>query len=432
MLSIERRSSALLGLCTAGVLLSTALGGSLADAAPGKLLWEDVVSGTAGAGEARAVTARDGKVFAGGDITNLGEPGLFAVRAYDERTGALLWSDQPGGTREDEVESIHAFAHVVVVCGAFDGSQFGVIAYDSDTGARLWSDESVQGVAKGCNGAHGTLYAVGGAFAAATGFDFVVRAYDARTGVVLWEDRYDGGGGVTDLADAAAIRSGKLYVSGVIQQTPGDEDMIVRRYDAATGALDWQQTFAGPGGERDEGIAIAAGAQRVFVTGFASHVAGTSEWTVQAFDAGTGAPLWADFRAGEEAHDIALRRGRVVAAGENRDDLDDAVVRAYDAATGAVIWDQRADGNLTRVESIDTDEHFAYWGGAVRASFSSPASLIVRAVDLDTGATAWESVRTDAWGRDVVVDDGRLFVAGFTGGGAIDDFLVRAYRAANR
>ena len=116
------------------VALSTS-GWSDLGAAPGDLLWEDTFAGSSGVGDsALAVSVFGAQVFAAGFIQSSGD-GKFAVRAYDARSGELIWADQPSSTGpEDQASAVHAFANEVAVCGVLDDGKFGGIAYDRHTG----------------------------------------------------------------------------------------------------------------------------------------------------------------------------------------------------------------------------------------------------------------------------------------------------------
>jgi outer membrane protein assembly factor BamB len=416
-----------------GLLAMSTSGWSYSGGAPGDLLWEDTVAGSHGGGDtALAVSVFGAQVFAAGFIQSLGE-GKFAVRAYDAQSGELIWADQPSSTGpEDQAADVHAFANEVAVCGVLDDGKFAVLAYDRHTGGLLWEDRSVGGKANACEGHGGKLFAVGTTLSSATGFDFSIRAYEARTGVLLWEDRFDGGAAVADVANALSVAGGQLYVVGRIQQTAGDDDLLIRRYDLNTGALIWQQVFAGPAGERDDGIAVAIGRHRVFVGGFAAHVPGVSQWAVHAYRASTGELVWSDYRDGEQVAAITARGDGVIAAGQQG---DRAVVRAYDAATGILLWDDVL-GQNSIAAAVDTDHRFAYWGGQTETSTGGNPALIVRAVDLETGAIAWQDVGPQAGGRvnDLAVTAQRVVAVGHTTvgpgvpqSGSVGDFLVRAY-----
>jgi outer membrane protein assembly factor BamB len=396
-----------------------------AGAAPGDLKWEDTFDGSlASSDTARAIDARNGRVFAAGDVQS-SEPGIFAVRAYSSETGTLLWSAQPGSGTNDEAHAVHASHNVVAVCGRLNDAEFGVVAYDQVTGGEAWRDTGTPGEARACKGESGRLIAAGLVFDEVTGPDVLVRAYDVATGVVLWEDRFDGGGNVADFANAVAIADGQLYVTGAVQQTPGNDDIFVRRYDAATGALAWQQLYSGSGGERDDAQAIAVAGNRVFVGGQATGARASSSLII-AFRTETGTRLWADSHRDEVVNALAAVGGRVIAASGPQVDATSAVVRAYDVRSGRLEW-ARSEGAAGAAVTVDTDDQYAYWGGWT-AGADSFDTLFVQAVHVATGQTAWEDARANARAFELVVEGGGVFVAGsaVVSSGAPGDFLVRA------
>ena len=397
--------------------LSTS-GWSYSGAAPGDLVWEDTFAGSRGVSDtALAVSVFGAQVFAAGFIqSSVPGDGPFAVRAYSAQSGELIWADQPSSTgAEDKASDVHAFANEVAVCGALDDFKFAVLAYDRHKGGLLWEDRSVPGKANACEGHGGKLFAVGTTLSSATGFDFSIRAYDARTGVLLWEDRFDGGAAVADIANSLSVAGGQLYVVGRIQQTAGDNDLLIRRYDPNTGALIWHQVFAGPAGELDDGIAVAIGRHRVFVAGVAAHVPGVSQWAVQAYRASTGELVWSDYRDDEEVAAITARGDSVIAAGQQD---GRAVVRAYDAATGNLLWDDMLGQSSSVAAAVDTDHRFVYWGGQTETSTGGQPAFIVRAVDLGTGAIAWQDVfgspQTGGRVNDLAVTAQRVVAVGHT------------------
>ena len=64
-----------------------------AGTAAGDLLWQDQVDFAGGADVALAVAADAGRVVAVGSAQNHAGNTDFVVRAYDGKTGALLWKD---------------------------------------------------------------------------------------------------------------------------------------------------------------------------------------------------------------------------------------------------------------------------------------------------------------------------------------------------
>ncbi len=406
-----------------------------ANAASSDLLWQDVVDGGLDVSDtAEAVAVFGGTVYAAGFIETSGISS-FAVRAYNAKTGDLLWADQPDGEPgQDIANDVHASANGVVVCGVTDEGKFGVRVHDVRDGHLLWEDRSQSGSAAACDADENIVFVVGSIRSSEDNPDFAVRAYDSATGVLLWEDQLDGGAEVADQAHALSISAGRLYVVGGIQQVAGDDDMVIRSYDAGTGALIWHQVFAGAAGERDEAFAVTVGPHRVFVSGVASLATGAlgNTWAVQAYRADTGKLLWADYHEQQEVNDIIVQDKRVIAVGQRQ--AGPAVVRAYDVVSGDILWRNSFGSSFSAAMAIDTDGQLAYLGGYVRSSSVGAPAFTVRAVDLITGATVWQNrfKSSKAGGRvnDIVVDSNRVYAVGLTQDAVtteVKDFLVRVY-----
>ena len=411
-----------------------------ANAAGGDVLWHDMVDGGAKAGDiAHAVTVFGGMVFAAGELQKLGISS-FAVRAYDSATGTLVWSDRPAGEPgQDLASDVDASEQGVVVCGTVSeagAGKFGVRFYGLTDGHLIWEDQSQFGSADACDVLGTTVYVAGNIRNSTTGPDFTVRAYDSATGVLLWEDQFDGGAEVGDFAHAFSIASGRLYAVGRMQQTASNDDIVIRSYDAHTGALIWHQVFAGPAGESDEAFDVAVGQNRVFVAGRASFVPDLSgvTWAVQAYSADTGKLLWADYHERQEVNDIVLQDERVIAVGTRQG--GPAVVRGYDATSGNILWRNSFGGTFSEAMAVDTNGQLAYVGGHVRRTTAEVAIWTVRAVDLTTGASIWQDrFKTSKSGgrvRDLVVASGRVYAVGLTEDAvtrSVKDFFMRVYDA---
>ena len=162
------------------------------------------------------------------------------VRAYDARTGELLWDDQ----------------------------------FDYGGGIKGALDIAAQG---------GIVYAAGSGRTAGGGDEWVVRAYDAWTGELLWDDQFDNG----NEACAIAAQGGRVYAAGSGRTAGFDDEWVVRAYDARTGELLWDDQFDKGGGD-NEAFAIAVQGGRVYAAGRGETAGGAREWVVRAYDDFTG------------------------------------------------------------------------------------------------------------------------------------------------
>ena len=256
---IDRLTRLLIAL-VGGVLLATAVW-----AIGGDLLWQDRVDKAAASDGAFAIAVQGARVFAAGFVAADGSCNRsdvigncdYSVRAYEAKTGHLLW--------EDQVDKAEGFdlALAVAVRG---GRVF----------AAGWVD------------ADGSCIPL----AEAGNCDFFVRAYEAKTGHLLWEDQFDGAGD-HDLAGTIAAGGGQVFAGGVVTNAAGDGDWLVRAYEAKTGILLWQDQFDKAGGT-DEVLSIAVREGRVFTAGCARNAAGNFDYIVRTYDAKNGTLLWQD------------------------------------------------------------------------------------------------------------------------------------------
>ena len=324
-----------------------------ARAAGGNLLWEDQFDGMAHSFDsAQAVTTLGAQVFVAGLVRNSSSSiGItdFAVRAYDAKTGELLWQDAINGGQLSGAYAIAASGGRVFVGGVFQdvSSAFVLRAYDANTGTLLWNDVVIAEV--GCSrnfsiAADGNnVFAVG-----CLAGNFGVRAYDAKAGQLLWEDRVGVDG---DTALAVAVQGNSIFVAGHIENGGSSHGITVRTYNAKTGELLWQAS--GTEGLEDT-LAIVVQGNRVFTAGHANITISTGrvDFIVNAYDTKAGNLLWKDridstANGAGEARDITVSGGRVYAVGWSRTSKtgDNFVVRAYDANTGALRWEDIVSGS---------------------------------------------------------------------------------------
>ncbi len=328
----------------------------------GDTLWEDRL-GTANAFDrSQDVTVDAGRVFASGWIFTPAQGFDFVVRAYDLNSGAFLWDrrvDRGGVNEFAEGVVAHGGRVFAVgrVLGATGSSDFALLAFDARTGAALW--ESVTDpsglqrvdVAFAVR-ARGDAVFVAGTIFRGTRRSLLVRAHDARTGVILWEDKVDDVTNEWQRNRALAVDGNLLFVGGMSLNTPNISDFMVRAYDVQTGALAWvdqvdQQAF-------ESATALSVGESRLFAVGwdcddngFNCHV------VVRSYNARTGALLWQD-RFNEPGGDVAAtintavleaHGGQVFVGGGvlNTSGRLEWTLRAYDAQTGTLGWEDRVD-----------------------------------------------------------------------------------------
>ena len=112
------------------------------------------------------------------------------------------------------------------------------VAYNSSTGAKLWT--------KIYNGPDHSIAVSPDGTKVYGGSDgaFASGAYDASTGAKLWAKVYDGSGSSSSIA--ASPDGTKVFVTGQVADPGGGADYATVAYDAFTGAELWAKRYHGP------------------------------------------------------------------------------------------------------------------------------------------------------------------------------------------
>jgi DNA-binding beta-propeller fold protein YncE len=195
-----------------------------------------------------------------------------------------------------------------------------------------------------------TVFVTGNSFGGASGTDYGTVAYDAATGAQRWASRYSGPASHVDYANSVAVSpdGATVYVTGTSQGATSGQDYTTLAYNAATGAQLWARRYNGPANGDDSAskLAVSPGGATVFVTGLSQGASGFNYATV-AYNAATGARRWvrrAPANRDDRGSSLAVSPGgaTVFVAGTSRgaSNLDYATI-AYNAATGARRWASR-------------------------------------------------------------------------------------------
>ena len=182
----------------------------------------------------------------------------------------------------------------------------------------------------------------------------------------------------------------------------------------------WKETLPPEGAFESIASDVEAANGRVFASGWVQSAAAGFEWSVRAYDAGSGAVLWTDRVSSPRRQAFAQATiatdDRVVTTGVIRSPTStDWLVRGYDAATGALRWsDTRDRGGFDAARVVARDAGVAYVAG-----FSSAVDdrIELVAYDLDTGAVRWSrsDVLVGRWVDEVTgiaVADGTVAIVG--------------------
>ena len=343
------------------------------NAATGAKLWDVAYDGLAdfGAGlNAVAVSPEGSKVFVAGYAVGATSGADYATVAYDASSGAELWDKTYAGPQTSDVfdDFIHDIAvtpaGTVVVTGQSAGGtdlDYATIAYAGSTGARLWI-KRFDGPASGDDIAFALAESPDGSRVFVTGrsrsltFDYTTIAYASSTGTRVWRKRYDGPGHFDDSAFAIAVApdSSAVFVTGGSGQTTSDFGTVA--YDASTGALLWAKLYDGRanGGDSAYSVGTSPDGKAVFVTG------GTEEgFATVAYDAETAARLWArNGLVGGLARALAVspNGGEVVVTGGDSPNFADRdyLTVSYDQSTGAKLWSRRYDGPANYQDNVSS------------------------------------------------------------------------------
>jgi hypothetical protein len=256
----------------------------------------------------------------------------IATVAYDSATGTQLWVTRYNGPQQ-HFDQPHAIAvsqdgrHVFVsgiqnwdIINNYElVGDYVTIAYDAETGAQLWATgyQAPGPYPTRCCGVNHTQYSsalalvvspdgsavyVTGASGQSPGDGpmeaFTTVAYDAATGAQLWVRRYDAASGnnATGLAIAVSPNGKTVYTTGFGGVGPNHSEVVSFAYDAATGADVWaaHDDYGNSNANVGRSIAISRGGSRIYVSGEEDQqaISQTSNYGVIAYEAGTGTPLW--------------------------------------------------------------------------------------------------------------------------------------------
>jgi hypothetical protein len=239
----------------------------------------------------------------------------YATIAYDAATGERLWlrryhrPDDPVLVGADHAEALGvspdgSFVFVTGTSGT-TSVHLTTVAYDAATGARVWLHRSEAGFGSASSldvSPDGSrVYVTGnGKIEGSADYDYTTVAYDAFTGIRLWVSRYERAGDGWDLPGALQVApdGSAVFVTGTSIGSSTAEDYATVAYDATSGATLWASRYNGSGGYYDfaRAIGVSPDGSQVFVTG--SSVGSVTiegydeDYATLAYDATTGARIW--------------------------------------------------------------------------------------------------------------------------------------------
>ena len=293
--------------------------------------------------------------------------------------------------------------------GAVARMSYLTIAYNAATGARLWhqryngpgnGNDAAQAIAVSPDG--GTVFVTGYSAGGTTHMDYATIAYNATTGTRLWAQRYNGPGNGNDAAQAIAVspRGGAVFVTGYSTGSDGAYHYATIAYDAATGARLWAQRYNGPFlVDEANSVAVSPDGATVFVTGQSGGTGGFDYATV-AYNATTGAQLWLQRYHGpgngsdSVANSVAVSPsgGTVFVTGYSSDVWYAIVTIAYNATTGAQLWVQQYNGPFSSYASsvaVSPDGATVVVTGESYIAAQQGPTYVTIAYNATTGAQLW-------------------------------------------
>ncbi|HEY2308706.1 MAG TPA: PQQ-binding-like beta-propeller repeat protein [Streptosporangiaceae bacterium] len=233
----------------------------------------------------------------------------------------------------------------------------------SGPGAQLWVSR-YNGLANGGDGAHSvavspdgnTVYVTGYTAMSSSTYDYGTVAYDTATGAQLWASQYGPANGSAE--QVAVSPDGKeVFVTGRSTGQGSNYDYATVAYNAASGAQLWASRYNGPASNYDAAAALAVSPDgtTVLVTGTSWSATSGEDYVTIAYDAATGAQLWSERYNGpgnrnDVADSVAVAPGgdAVYVTGTSQDTSSgyDYATVAYSTTTGAQLWLSRFSGPL--------------------------------------------------------------------------------------
>ena len=423
------------------------------------------VAGGGGHAAAMAVSPGGRRVFVAGDSFAAPSDSDYAVVAYNAATGARQWvrrySSSPGVIAIASSVAVSPSGKAVYVTG-YSGNGYATVAYNAATGARQWvsryngpasSDNLAAGLTVGPGGK--TVYVTGSSFSS-SGWAYATVAYNAATGAQRWAVRDSGNGSDNAHAVAVSPGGGTVLVTGS-GYTGTSTDYLTVAYDTATGAQRWTARYSGPVGDSiPSAMTFSPSGKTAFVTGDSRGATSGHDYATVAYNTATGAQLWTRRYNGpanrdDSAASVAVTPGggKVLVTGYSQSAATgaDYATVAYNAVTGAQLWARRYSGPARLDDeassvAVSPGGRTAYVTGysGVRISGLENASLIsdyaTVAYDIGTGAQRWVRryngpARRDDEATSVTVSPtgSRVFVTGFSvAATARPDFATIAYR----
>jgi hypothetical protein len=309
-----------------------------------------------------------------GEITDAATDGGLAilvtsdvVYAFDETTGAQLWSVAHGYEGWPEIVAIEN--NIIVL--SVDNSLIGVSV---GTGSIAWKQTlPVSSVSDWENISGGPLVALGRP--ETEGADVQALGIDKATGTLLWQ---------TAVGQTAASTGGTLELAGngsgvIAAEVLTDATAALVALNGTTGASLWSAPLANDGTYGRTYVTNGAQPAVIYATGGSLDVKSAT-----GYDAASGAVRWQNETIGTDA--ILADDTHLVGAGPTLSYLNALVM--VDGETGEMIWAQYealVDGSFSGSAQVFIDEVI------FTPSLQEEPAPTVTAVDLATGTVTWSN-----------------------------------------
>ncbi len=221
----------------------------------------------------------------------------------------------------------------------------------------------------------GNVCVTGSSWSSSSANDLLTIAYDP-SGESLWVARYDGAAQGDDQGRAIVARGDDVFVTGGCSDASLWTDMLTVCYDAA-GNQRWAVLYDGPSSGNDYGLALTTDADgNVYAAGYTSGDTTFWEMLLVKYDP-VGSEAWASICATiDEDYCVGVAadgRGHVYTVGNSGSPYVlnwDYVTIKYDATNGETLWTRRYNGpadehDEARAIAVDRDGNVIVTGSSM-------------------------------------------------------------------
>lgn len=421
------------------VLLISLLGLPIfaADLPPGVFMWQDTTDH--GFDDNTRSVAISGTMAFAASLYGAPGGGLdFSIKAFEASTGRVLWEDHvPAATSINADVFITASGDKLFALGYVPGdnvssSDIFMRGYDLVSGHVLWSNYWTAGrdnLPKGgiaVNNGRVTFVGYGNNANPGEFVHGLVRTLNATTGSVMWESVINKGVADDAVWDVSSDGN-RVLTAGTTTTANNTQDLVLRSYNAATGALQWEKMRAST-----IVCGIRVSGTRVFVAGTDLSNYSNIRTFLAAYNLSNGQLLWQATPSSGSFSGLAANTTQVVAVGNNSN--RGLLLGAFDPTNGSVLWADTtspAGSNSESLRKVTLTDRAVYAVG--NDGQDAAYSEMLLKVYSSTGDPLYEerSNRTKSTGSfGINVDLNYVLTSGFAKPGTTMDGVVRAYNVS--